>query len=149
MRRRKSTCSFKFNPRKSKSIEGFLRVFESREELKDFGPAERAFGAGCAAYVAGDLPGAMSKFSEALGVEPNWSRIEVLLAVMRALGPAGEKRDEARSAKEAVLPWTDDFELRRLVIYLRAWAGDADLQGEITALAKREAQYNVRNLLGL
>ena len=73
----------------------------------------------------------------------------MLLAVMRALTPAGEKRDEARTAKDAVLSWTDDFELRRLVIYLRAWAGDAEVQDEVTALAEREAQYNVRNLAGL
>ena len=54
-----------------------------------------------------------------------------------------------RAAREAVKPWTDDFELRRLVIYLRAWAGDAELQAEIDDLAAREAQYTTRKLSAL
>ena len=73
----------------------------------------------------------------------------MLRGVMRALGPDSEKRDEARAACEAVKPWTDDFELRRLVIFLRAHAGDAELQAEVDALAAREAQYNVRTLPAL
>jgi len=146
-----ANCTFRFNgkkPAKSSGSSGVV-LFGETVALKDFAPAEKAFAAGCKHYVEGRLEKAENEFLKALTVEPNWSRLKVLRAVMRALGPDSEKRDEARAAREAVKPWTDDFELRRLVIFVRAWAGDAELQAEVDALAAREAQYNVRTLPAL
>jgi hypothetical protein len=145
----KSTCTFVFNETESKSQDGWIRVLTEEKELGDFEPAEKSFATGCAAYAAGRLDGAKAAFQKALVAEPNWSRIKVLRSVMQSLGPGAEKRADAREAKAAAELWTDDFELRRLVIYLRAWAGDAELKDEIEALAEREAQYNVRNLAAL
>ena len=146
----KATASFTFNGRKSKTIDGWIRLMEEDEiELKDFAPAEEAFTKGCKALVAGKPKEAEAAFGAALTIEPNWSRLKVLRSVIRALEDGDEKRADAREAKATVEPWTDDFELRRLVIFLRAWVGDADLAEEIKALAEREAQYNVRNLSAL
>jgi hypothetical protein len=146
----KDSCTFTFNARETKSIEGFFRVLEEDTiELKDFAPAEQAFAAGCKAFAAGKGAEVEGHFRRALDIEPNWNRISALLAVMRALRSGEERRADAREAAEAAKTWTDDFELRRLVIYLRAWAGDAELEAEIKDLAQREAQYSVRNLSAL
>ena len=146
---KKFSGSFSYNARAIKDENGGFSVFSNPEKLADFKPAEVAFAKACGAYVAGDLSAAEAAFGEALLAEPNWSRIKVLRAVMRALAPDAEKRAEARDARKALEPWTDDFALRRLVICLRAWAGDAELLAEVDALAEREAQYNVRDVEAL
>jgi hypothetical protein len=99
--------------------------------------------------VDGKAEAAVEAFTKALTIEPGWYRARVFRSVVRALAPGGEKRDESRDGAKALEPWPDDFALRRLVVFLRAWAGDADLLKEIGALAEREAQFNVRDLAGL
>lgn len=141
--------TFHFNKKESKTRNGMFELFTNQEKLADFEPAETAFAAGCAACVAGDADKATAAFTKALKVEPNWHRAKVFRAVMQALGPNAEKRDASTDAGKALAAWPDDFEARRMVVFLRAWAGDVGIQGEIDALAEREAQYNERDLNAL
>ncbi len=142
--------SFHFNKKESKdSRSGFVELFGNRGKLADFKPAEKAFAEGCAACVEGKAEAAVAAFTKVLTIEPNWYRARVFRAVMQALGPGAEKRDAAKDAGEALESWPDDFEARRMVLFLRAWAGDVGVQGEIDALAEREAQYNERDLNSL
>lgn len=141
--------SVRFNESKKKSTrEGFFELFNSEDQKKlgEFEPAEKAFAEACKAWLAGDHDAAEQAAGKALRAEPGFSRVKVYRALARALSPNGEKRADAQDAAEAVTPWRDDFELRRTVILLRAWAGDAELAKEIDALAEREARMNVRHL---
>ncbi len=125
----------------------FIEFLNNRNKaLADFKPGEALLTAACAAWIDGDQAAADAACAKALKVEPGMSRLKVLRAIARALSPTGEKKADAKEAAEAVKVWTDDFELRRAVILLRAWAGDAALPEEIKALAKRELELNVRNI---
>ena len=143
----------RFNGKKKKmtSDGGWIEVLgdQGGAKLGEFGPAEKAFAEACAAWLKGDHDAAEQAAAKALRVEPAFSRVKVYRSLARALSPNGEKRADAKDAKEAVTLWRDDFELRRTVIMLRAWAGDAELGTEIEALAAREAQLNVRRLADL
>ena len=142
----------KFNGKKKKaSGNGFIELFNDDNNVKlvDFGPAEKAFAEACAAWVDGDGEKAEAAAAKALRIEPAFSRVKTFRSLARALAPDGERRADAKDATESVKPWTDDFELRRAVILLRAWAGDAGFGDEIVALAKREGGMNVRELAGL
>ena len=142
--------NFNYNSKTIKSSDGrppWVELFGNPDEqLADFKPAEKAFAEACAAWLGGNDEAAETACAQALKIEPGWSRIKVLRALGRALGSGADRRADAKEAKEAVAMWTDDFELRRSVILLRAWAGDAELPQEIEALAKREAEFNVRSI---
>ncbi len=143
----------KFNGKKKKATgNGFIEFFndDSRNsKLGDFGPAEKAFAEACSAWLDGDSEKAETACAKALRIEPGFSRVKTFRSLARALAPDGERRADAKDATESVKPWTDDFELRRAVILLRAWAGDAGFGDEIVALSKREGGMNVRDLAGL
>lgn len=146
------TFQLRFNAKTAKSSrEGFVELFESggAKKLGDFEPAAKAFAEACAAWIGGDHEAAEQAAAKALRIEPSFSRVKVYRALARALSPRGEKRADAKDAATSVALWTDDFELRRAVILLRAWAGDAALAEEIDALAAREAAMNVRHIGGL
>ena len=130
---------------------GWIEVLsdDGRNKLGDFAPAEKAFAEACAAWLGGDHDAAEKAAAKTLRIEPGFSRVKVYRSLARALSPDGEKRADAKDAAEAVKLWRDDFELRRAVLLLRAWAGDAKLAEEIEALAMREAAMNVRVLAGL
>ncbi|MDF1700250.1 MAG: hypothetical protein P1V36_03740, partial [Planctomycetota bacterium] len=140
----------RFNGREKKTTNrGWIEFLGSDDEVKlaDFAPAEKAFGEACAAWVAGDHEAAEQAAGKALRVEPSVTRVYRSLA--RALAPSGERRADAKDAAKSVELWRDDFELRRAVLLLRAWAGDAGLGEAMTALAEREAAMNVRHIGGL
>jgi len=144
------TGSFNYNSKKFKTTDGqppWGELFRNHDEdLADFAPAEKAFAEASAAWLDGRDEDAEGACARALKIEPNWSRLKVLRSLARALGSGADRRADAKEAKEAVATWTDDFELRRCVILLRAWAGDAELPQEVEALAKREAEFNVRSI---
>jgi len=146
----KQTGSFNFNSRTIERKNGELPFAKlmggGDKELADFKPAEKAFAAACAAWMDGRQGAADAACAQALKIEPGWTRLAVLRAVARALSPGGERRADAKEAAEAVKMWTDDFELRRTVLLLRAWAGDAQLPEAIQALGARELQLNIRKL---
>lgn len=146
----KQRGSFTYNAKTVKTKNGQPPWVEllnpDAEKLGDIKPAEKAFGEACAAWIDGKQDAAESACARALKIEPHWSRITVLRAIARALASDADLRAEAKEATEAVALWTDDFELRRAVIVLRAWAGDAALAKEIEALAQREAEFNVRKI---
>ena len=143
----------RFNGIKAKmSGNGLFEAFSmdgDAAKLVEFGPAEEAFGAASGAWLAGQDAAADAACLKALAIEPSFSRLKVYRAVARALSPDGEKRADAKDAAAAAALYTDDFELRRMVIFLRAWAGDAGLTEEIDALAKREAKMNIRKIANL
>jgi len=142
----------RFNGREKKTTNrGWIEFLGSDDEVKlaDFAPAEKAFGEACAAWVAGDHEAAEQAAGKALRVEPTFTRVKVYRSLARALAPSGERRADAKDAAKSVELWRDDFELRRAVLLLRAWAGDAGLGEAMTALAEREAAMNVRHIGGL
>lgn len=141
------TATFRFNAVKKKNLQEALQeLVGGGGGLGDFKPAEEAFAAGCSAWVSGNGAEAVAKFDAALAVEPGFHRARIFRAVMSALADDGKKKDAAKEAGEAAKAWPADFEARRLVIFLRAWAGDAKLGEEIQALAAQEARYNERDL---
>jgi tetratricopeptide (TPR) repeat protein len=146
----KQSGSFTYNAKTVKTKNGQPPWVEllnpDTQKLADLKPAEKAFAEACAAWIDGKQDAAESACLEALKIEPNWSRITVLRAIARSLFSEADLRADAKEAMEAVALWTDDFELRRAVIVLRAWAGDAALAKEIEALAQREAEFNVRKI---
>jgi tetratricopeptide (TPR) repeat protein len=141
--------SFRFNVKKVERGDDGSVIFGSLGDLGDFDPVQAAFAQGCAACVAGKADAAAASFTKALDLEPAFYRARVFRAVIKALGPGAEKRDAAKDAGKALEKWPDDFEARRMVVFLRAWAGDVGLDGEIEALSKREARYNERDLNAL
>ncbi len=143
----------RFNGKTSKSRggNGLIELFrtDTTDKLSEFKPAETAFAEACAAWLDGNHDKAEAACAKALKIEPAFERVRVFRSLARALSPSGEKRADAKDATKSVERWRDDFELRRTVILLRAWAGHAGVAEEITALAKREASMNVRDLAGL